>query len=194
MRTAQKSLGLGARFSLEENQFVLGVTVSRMVHKALGLELSYLYMSSDIEMFVFAHEHPGVPTISPTLASANLDAHFTGVALSIPVVSDPTSGRAFLASIGGGLAFFNPGPNHPIDGRTSAADIPVDLEVTVDPTITTGVGVHLPLFHETSLEIDFKYLFQFCHRGDILESRYLCSRDGILDHASLGAGLGISLP
>lgn len=188
-----RSFGLGISYQFDERRPVYGVSLSRL-GEGPDLEISYRYIPSEMETYAYVFVPPGPGRTTPTLAVADLDAHLIEAGLSLPLVRDRENGREFLATVGAGLAVFDPGTNRvlrSLDDEPVEGPVPTDLEVTVDPLVSAGVGLQLPIRKAFALRFDFSYVLQFCGRGSEIESRYLCSRDAILEHAVLETGVRV---
>lgn len=190
VRLTQKSSGLGIRYAADGINRTLGLSVSKRIRSDFRITGSYLFIPLEMETYSFTHAPPAAPSQSGTLARSNLRIHFVSMEVLMPVVNDSRTGRSFSVSLGGGLALMDPGENRQEEGN-SDKDVPSALESTIDPTVSAGVGLRVPMVHSIPFELNVKYIFQFCNRGDTLEASYLCSLDSVLDHLSVTAGVKI---
>lgn len=166
-----------------------GFRVSR-AERFVNLEASYALMSRD--MFAFAlTRSPTTSVVSPNLAEATLRSHFATLNVVVPIVAE--SGRSFSLLGGGGLALFVPHDYRILSTNPDeevSHQVPEDLDPIIDPLVTGGASLSLPL-SDVQVRFDAVYIFQFCEREDSIRKRYLCSRDTVLDHFELRAGITI---
>lgn len=186
--------GSEVAYGIDDVTFAYGGRVSRSFSLAT-LSISYLYSRHDLSTRFLSLENPSDPR-RQFFAESDIGTHSLTLETSRPLIVQEATGREFSVALGAGVIAFNPSRNTflflPSDTPESA-DIPVELESTIDPILTFGAGIKVPVRAPMTLRIDFRDSVQLCDSGDLGGRHYLCPAWAIRQHYTFAFGVDVKL-